>query len=185
MTLINAHMNVFSPPLSPDNFSFPALSVLTLRSHLLGSQRSTLPLSLSFRSPLPSFQLCCQLLRRSSHSTGKELALIPHTAPRNSACSLCCCWTSQLWRDKKNCRQTDRQTDRNGKCIHYYEHTSPEEQLQCERQNICVHTIITVCLCACACLCGCVHVQSDPVISLRVMLEREHEAQRPSNAISQ
>lgn len=27
--------------------------------------------------------------------------------------------------------------------------------------------------------------QSDPVISLRAMLEREHEAQRPSNAISQ
>lgn len=145
MTLINAHMNVFSPPLSPDNFSFPALSVLTLRSHLLGSQRSTLPLSLSFRSPLPSFQLCCQLLRRSSHSTGKELALIPHTAPRNSACSLCCCWTSQLWRDKKNCRQTDRQTEMAN--VYTTMNTQAQKNNCSARDKTFVFTLLLLCVC--------------------------------------
>lgn len=104
--------------LSLDNFSFPSLSVLTPRSHLLGSQHSTLPLSLSFHSPLPPFQLCCQLL---SHSTGKEQALILHTAPKLCLLDLTALELLELpfERDRNDSRQTGghRQTDRNGKCI--------------------------------------------------------------------
>lgn len=91
-------MNVFSP--------LTTLSVRTALSYLLGSQHCTLQLSLSLLPP-PFISVVLPT------APGKERDLILHTAPRNSACSLCCYWISQPWSLwKLPLRETGRIADR-------------------------------------------------------------------------
>lgn len=142
--------------------SFPSLSVLTPHSHLLGSQRSTLPLSISFRCRLPFVSV---VLPTAQPLHWQRAGSNPSHSPPDSAC-----WILQLlelleplfWA-KQEGQQTDRgtRTDRLRRKMYSAKNTKPQKHKSNARdKTFCDHTTVAVCLwvrvwvCAWVCVLG-------------------------------